>query len=213
MAMQKNSLLMKSKTRKKLLRMDIVGKIESGYVPKAITSIVLALVGIIFLLIGGISLWSDYGNVILAIICFALGGFFVFLASPLGKGGEKKFGQRVLKDVDRINERHGGLEKAVSEIKQHLHDELPAYTVKTMSGLPPYGSHFHIVGQWFLNLDSYELIHISDIVTIIDCGFGDAKLVLYDGDTRAKILFGGSSEWERVFNLFHEVNPRVTRVE
>jgi len=200
---------MKSKTREKLLQMDIVSKIEGGHTSLMIPAVAWVLVGIAIMVIGRFILQSEVLYPRLAIGGLVVGAFII-LASPLSIIGGKRLRRRLIKDIDRIKEHHGGLEAAVNEIKQHLYqDNLPAYTITVNDKFSR--DQFHIAGQWYVNLRNYELIRISEIASITDGGLGAAKLNLNNGESR-ETRFGLTGwGWDKVFDLFHEANPQILR--
>jgi hypothetical protein len=209
------NFLMSSERRKELLN-----KSASAFLQKSMKEWLIIIVS--FLVIGGgllvfgillpgsdylfgfhVEEWSDTTWIIWA---FRIGGALLLCFIPLLLILQARGKSQAIAD---LNAKHGGLEKVVDSIKEHLRKELPAYTntiTKVVNGNETVHRRFDIVGDWYVEI-GVGIEKISDIAAILGIQNRGTFLVLQDQKI-CDVSFGASN-WGAVFALFKEVNPHI----
>ncbi|MDR2559082.1 MAG: hypothetical protein LBC86_06015 [Oscillospiraceae bacterium] len=205
-----NGLQMKAKTAQELANMDLANHIQNAHIPNKkkaaiITGIGLFLAVMPWIIASVITL--EPGSEALEIVTWvsvgvmAIGLYFagVGLVAPLLAKKQRK---ALLKDLERIEKHHGGLEKAVDEIKAQLaQGGSPAYTIN---------SGQHIAKDWFFGVGRRvptRIINLSDVICIIGIMGAGTFIILADGE-EISVMFS-PKHWGESFDLFCAANPYI----
>ena len=190
-------------TRQNLLQMDIASRVGKVGVSVKRIVITMLLIGLAFIVIGFVfaAIFEEGRFDWLIITPLLLGALtFIFIFPTVSK--RKKVIAHQSEYAIRFKERHGSVEKAVTEIKEFLKNEDNiAYSVSFDD------SSFHIIGDWFLDALNYELVHTSEIVAIAGI-MGKGTFLILDNGKAQDVMFGPNT-WGDVFRLFQNSNPHI----
>ena len=199
----RNKFIMDASTRQNLIQTDWATKVGTAGVSVKSIAATMFLIGLVFIAIGlalsfvfgeGFSDWR-------VIVPMVLGALTFLLILPATSTRKRVMAQQV-EYLEKFKSRHGSVEKVVNEIKDFLRNEANSADTVTAED-----SSFHLIGDWFMDAATYEVVHTSEIVAIVGIMGEGTFLVLDDGKTR-RVMFG-PDDWGTVFNMFKNSNPYI----
>ena len=196
-----SNFLSSPRERKKLLK-QISGnyfskKLDFGwtyFVPFLMLGLTPMMASVLFFNIPGSQIFISILAVITLIIMRLLP--FSFLKRRLGLRADQR---EMWRNLDRY---YGGLYKVLAKIRLLLEDEeIFMHTVKANNHT------FHIVGDWYINIDTKDVVHISEIAAIV-VGKGHETFIIFNTE-RVCIMMLEKHQQDDIFEMFHKLNPHI----
>lgn len=204
-----SKLQMKPTVRNELTSMDLSHTLKNAHRPNKKVAIIVTCIGLAVAIIpwivavlatlepGSEALGAASG---VGLIVSIIGVVFV-LIGLIGPVVAKKHRKNIVKDLERIEKHHGGIDKVVMEVKAQLaNKDSNAYTIE---------SGHHLTADWLISVGfpATRIVKLSDIVAIIGIMGAGTFIVLSDGE-QIDTMFG-KNEWGETFDLFTSSNPYI----